>query len=167
MVPLAILGAIAPSIIRAAGKLIGGKADDAAAIVAESMERGDDPQSAVDAMPAELRVELAKVANEAQSLTNERAARELAHVETLSGQVQATAQAEQQFGDPISKRVRPETARESFRYTMLYLFAFEALEAAGYGSGAVWELALLGMSPCLAYFGVRTFDKWKGKVGVS
>ena len=170
MVAPAILFALktlGPMAIRAAGSMLGGKANRAAEVVAEVVESGGDLEGTLQRLPPDMQLELARVANEATKLENERQARELAHVETLSGQVQATAQAEQQHGSDISKRVRPETARESFRYTMLYLVAFEALEASGHGSGATWELALLGMSPCLAYFGVRTFDKWKGRVGTT
>ncbi len=162
---LSALKALAPAAIRAAGNLLGGKANDAAEVVADVIDSEGDLEGAMRSMPPELQAELARIANEAQKLSNERAARELQHVEALSGQVQATAQAEQQYGSDVSKRVRPETARESFRWTMFYVVTFEALEAAGYGAGATWELALLGMSPCLAYFGVRTFDKWKGRIG--
>lgn len=170
MIPLAIIAALsklAPGVIRAAGSLIGGQGGKAAEVIADTLDGGGDLASVAESLPAEQQVELARLANEAQALQNQAHARELEHEETLQGAVQKTAQAEQEFGSSISKRVRPETARDSFRYGMLYVVLFEMLQAFETGTGAEWQLALLIFSPCLAYFGVRTFDKWKGQIGTT
>ena len=167
------LKALAPTAIRAAGKFLGGSGDKAAEVVADVIESGGDLEGAINSMPPDLRIELARVANEAQKLENERQARELEHDEKISGQIQATAQAEQQFGSEISKRVRPETARESFRLMATYSGLLLLLQAGEVGTSNKWvwfnewTLLFAGLlaAPCMAYFGVRTFDKVWGKPG--
>jgi len=167
MVPIALLATIAPSIIRAAGKLIGGKADEAATIVADTIEDGGTLEGAQYAMPAELRVKLAEVANEAQKLANEREARGMQHDETMYTQNQETAREEQRSGTEFVKETRPKLARDSFAAGTVYVLLFEALELFGHGLGADPMLASILYGPCFTYLGMRTVDKWKGKPGTT
>jgi hypothetical protein len=61
---------------------------------------------------------------------------------------------------PDVSGMRPRTAERAFYLTFLYVVGFEAGEAFGYGLGASFELAGLFISPTLAYFGFRTFDRF-------
>ena len=168
MIPAAlipVLGQLAPSVIRAAGKLLGGKADDAAEVVASVVESGGDLTGAVEKLPPEQQVELAKIANEAQALENARQAREMEHTEKLHSEIQQTARAEQQFGNDYVKETRPKLARNSFAAGVSYVFLFEIIQAFGHGAGADPALTALAFGPCFGYLGMRTLDKWKGQAG--
>ena len=168
--PLVAIGALAklaPGVIRAAGELLGGKARDAAGVVADVLDGGGDLSGAVESMPAEIRVELGRLANEATALDNERRARELQHEETLHTETQKTARSEQEHGTAYVKETRPRIARQSFYAGSFYVIALALLQSAGHGGGPDAIIAATLFSPCLGYLGVRTVDKWKGKTGTT
>lgn len=79
-------------------------------------------------------------------------------------QQQETIRSGDNAQDEYVRHTRPMMARQSWYATMAYIIAFEA--AKGFGviqTGAVWELAMLLLSPAAAYLGFRSFDKRKGK----
>jgi hypothetical protein len=171
--PLLALGALAklaPGVIRAAGEFLGGNAKTAAHVIADAVDGGEDIEAAAAAMPPEVQVELARVANEAQALQNEREARVLQHDETLHSETQQTARSEQAHGTKFVKETRPKIARNSFNYGTLFAFVLLLVEMLTPNSGAnEFTLFILGLiyGPCFQYIGVRTIDKWKGKPGTT
>lgn len=62
--------------------------------------------------------------------------------------------------DPYVRETRPKIARQSWYGGIAYVFVMELLKAFGHGSGADEWILLAIMSPCLAYLGFRTGDKF-------
>lgn len=161
------LKALAPAAIRAAGNFLGGKASAAAEVVADVMDDGGDLEGAIQSMPPELQIELARVSMEGQKLQNDREARGLEHLEKQHSETQTTARAEQEHGNAFVKETRPKLARDSFAAGTVYVMVFEMLRLFGHGEGADPVLAGILYGPCFQYLGMRTIDKWKGKPGTT
>lgn len=162
LIPL--IASLAPSFIRAAGSLVG--AEETANKVANVVEASGGGEEAVkrliDGMPPEARVELEKLANEAQRIQNERRARELQHDETQWAETQTTARAEIASANPYVQTTRPRMARQSLYAGVSYGIGMELLEAFGKGEGA--DPFILGtlLTIAFTYIGARSFDKRTG-----
>ena len=51
-------------------------------------------------------------------------------------------------------------ARQSWQMTAIYVFTMSLLQAFGRGAGADFEMAMMLLTPALAYLGLRTLDGW-------
>jgi fibronectin type 3 domain-containing protein len=95
--------------------------------------------------------------------------REMLRLELEDAQAEhATTQKTIQSGDNATdeyvRRTRPKMARQSWYATMAYIVVAELLQAFEQGSGAEMALAAVLIAPASAYMGMRTVDKWRGKV---
>lgn len=78
-------------------------------------------------------------------------------------QQQETIRSGDNAPDEYVRRTRPAMARQSWYVGAAYIVIMEVAKAAKvFQTGAVVELALLILSPAMAYLGFRTLDKWKG-----
>lgn len=170
-----------PTILRMVGNLFGGKTQEVANTVAEvadkvqglpDSERQKQMQAAIENLPPEARVELAKIANEAQKISAEREAHQL-DAETARNQAaQETIRAEVNSGDEYVRRARPKIAIRSFNLTAAYILVFEAMRVIGKFAGVEVpgaDVTIAGalISPCVWWVTMRTGDKiavaWGGK----
>ena len=71
---------------------------------------------------------------------------------------QATIQNGDNAQDQYVRETRPLIARLSEYSSVLYIFGFEGLKAAGIGDGASIDILLYLYFPALAYMGLRTID---------
>jgi hypothetical protein len=62
--------------------------------------------------------------------------------------------------DEYVRHTRPKIARQSWYFGSAFVFAFELAGVFKYGEGAPAEIALILLSPALAYSGFRTIDKF-------
>lgn len=78
-------------------------------------------------------------------------------------QTQLTVRSGDNAQDIYVRQTRPRMARQSWYATAGYLIGAEIAKAAGYGGGAVIEIAMVLSTPAWAYIGLRTWDKKWGK----
>ena len=137
------------------------------ALVSSATGQGD-PKKALEALqtdPATV-LKLRELAIQEESSIR-------AHVQTMEEmrlkdlqaeheQQQLTIRGGDSATDEYVRRTRPLMARQSWYATMGYVMGFEVAKAAGYGTGANWDLAMILIAPAAAYLGFRTWDKIKG-----
>ncbi len=165
---------VGPSILRGIGSLFGGKTQEVADTVANVADAvtGQSPevqrqrmQEALDAMPPEARVELAKIANEAESIKADMESRRLQHEEHRLEQVQETARTEAKSEDEYVRRTRPWMARWSFTASFVYVAAGEVARALGADTGADPYILGVLLSPAVTYITGRTVDAFSPHKG--
>lgn len=170
---LQALLAAGPSLIRGAGKLLGGRTDAVADTVAEMVEGAQaaiDPQTAlaqeVRQLPLDQQVELQALAVEVQRIEAEREHARLSWDQANYAETQQSYRAELASVDAEVRRTRPQIARRSFFAGTAYVLLMELarlLPGAGADVGADLMLAGVIYSPCFEYLGMRTLDKIFGK----
>jgi hypothetical protein len=155
--------AAGPTVLRLIGKATGGKTEFAAEKIAELIDGkpGKPTEASMQAMVKSL--DPLAIQELSVSLAQIEADKQKAALDHDLGMHQAQQDTIQSVD---IKGVRPEIANRHSWFTAIYLFAFEAGAAFGYGTGANWEVATLLAAPTLAWFGFRTWDKFS-KQGAS
>lgn len=170
MGPLALLTA-GPALLRAVGRMFGGKTEEVAVKVANVVDavRGkpdaeEQVQKAISALPPEEQVELQRIQLESEKIRADVRKSEIDADTKQQAEAQATIRAELQYGNDYVKETRPRIARMSGVATALYVLVAEAAnrisQAWGGPSvdGASVEVALMLFSPCGTYMTMRTID---------
>lgn len=173
LIPLATLAiSQGPSLIRGIASMFGdGQAAQTATAVADAVESigklglTKDQQSAalagqLSAMPPTSQLDFAKLQVELEKEATRRQELELADKQANQEETQATIRQGDQNQDEYVRRTRPLMARQSWQATAIYVFTMSLLQAFGHGSGADFEMAMMMLTPSLAYLGLRTLDGW-------
>lgn len=164
-----------PGLLRSVGSLLGGKAKDTADTIATLTEqvgnatgitasqRADTLSQAIQQLPAEQQVELARIhlqaETEAMRLEIERELAQLHDRAAEHEQTQRTIRHGDQAIDELVRETRPLLARRSFWLTATYCLGAEAARLGGIADGgADIAVAALLAAPCWAYLGLRTLD---------
>lgn len=170
----AILSA-GPSLVRAAGKLFGGRTESIADSIADTVDavRGQPNaeqqlEERLSLLTGEDLVALQQLTVEVERIRADTLKAELQHEASLNAQLHQTRRAEIASDDSFVRRTRPQMARDSMKAGVAYVLLFEAGHAVGLSLGANIPradiyLAGLLFTPLLEYIGVRTIDKVKGK----
>ncbi|EJG1589889.1 hypothetical protein CIF47_RS07285 [Vibrio parahaemolyticus] len=159
---------VGPAAIRGISSLFGGSetADKVADMVEQvdgalGMTKEQKEMSLINEMqklPPESLVELERVKAEMQKEVTRRQEISLQDKQKEHEQTQLTIRNGDNATDERVRRTRPDIARSSFWMMCLYVFAFEALSAKGFGDGADIYVALTIGAFAYAYFGLRTVD---------
>ncbi|EKL9968215.1 hypothetical protein PTB55_005238 [Vibrio parahaemolyticus] len=159
---------VGPAAIRGISSLFGGSetADKVADMVEQvdgalGMTKEQKEMSLINEMqklPPESLVELERVKSEMQKEVTRRQELSLQDRQKEHEQTQLTIRNGDNATDERVRRTRPDIARSSFWMMCLYVFAFEALSAKGFGDGADIYVALTIGAFAYAYFGLRTVD---------
>lgn len=159
---------VGPAAIRGISSLFGGSetADKVADMVEQvdgalGMTKEQKEMSLINEMqklPPESLVELERVKAEMQKEVTRRQELSLQDKQKEHEQTQLTIRNGDNATDERVRRTRPDIARSSFWMMCLYVFAFEALSAKGFGDGADIYVALTIGAFAYAYFGLRTVD---------
>ncbi|EJG1803515.1 hypothetical protein BS057_RS10045 [Vibrio parahaemolyticus] len=159
---------VGPAAIRGISSLFGGSetADKVADMVEQvdgalGMSKEQKEMSLINEMqklPPESLVELERIKSEMQKEVTRRQELSLQDRQKEHEQTQLTIRNGDNATDEMVRRTRPEIARSSFWMMCLYVFAFEALSAKGFGDGADIYVALTIGAFAYAYFGLRTVD---------
>ncbi|EQB9058576.1 hypothetical protein ACYVO5_000157 [Vibrio parahaemolyticus] len=159
---------VGPTAIRGISSLFGGSetADKVADMVEQvdgalGMTKEQKEMSLINEMqklPPESLVELERVKAEMQKEVTRRQEISLQDKQKEHEQTQLTIRNGDNATDERVRRTRPDIARSSFWMMCLYVFAFEALSAKGFGDGADIYVALTIGAFAYAYFGLRTVD---------
>ncbi|EOV9225731.1 hypothetical protein ACN5ZZ_001754 [Vibrio parahaemolyticus] len=159
---------VGPTAIRGISSLFGGS--ETANKVADMVEQVDGAlgmtkeqkeMSLINEMqklPPESLVELESIKAEMQKEVTRRQELSLQDKQKEHEQTQLTIRNGDNATDERVRRTRPDIARSSFWMMCLYVFAFEALSAKGFGDGADIYVALTIGAFAYAYFGLRTVD---------
>ncbi|MBE4070186.1 hypothetical protein HJ122_18635 [Vibrio parahaemolyticus] len=159
---------VGPAAIRGISSLFGGS--ETAEKVADMVEQVDGAlgmtkeqkeMSLINEMqklPPESLVELESIKAEMQKEVTRRQELSLQDKQKEHEQTQLTIRNGDNATDERVRRTRPDIARSSFWMMCLYVFAFEALSAKGFGDGADIYVALTIGAFAYAYFGLRTVD---------
>ncbi len=159
---------VGPTAIRGISSLFGGS--ETANKVADMVEQVDGAlgmtkeqkeMSLINEMqklPPESLVELERIKSEMQKEVTRRQELSLQDKQKEHEQTQLTIRNGDNATDERVRRTRPDIARSSFWMMCLYVFAFEALSAKGFGDGADIYVALTIGAFAYAYFGLRTVD---------
>ncbi|EHA6962413.1 hypothetical protein ACEV8G_05105 [Vibrio parahaemolyticus] len=159
---------VGPAAIRGISSLFGGSetADKVADMVEQvdgalGMTKEQKEMSLINEMqklPPESLVELESIKAEMQKEVTRRQELSLQDKQKEHEQTQLTIRNGDNATDERVRRTRPDIARSSFWMMCLYVFAFEALSAKGFGDGADIYVALTIGAFAYAYFGLRTVD---------
>ncbi|HHE0554642.1 TPA: hypothetical protein ACN361_001301 [Vibrio parahaemolyticus] len=159
---------VGPTAIRGISSLFGGSetADKVADMVEQvdgalGMTKEQKEMSLINEMqklPPESLVELERIKSEMQKEVTRRQELSLQDKQKEHEQTQLTIRNGDNATDERVRRTRPDIARSSFWMMCLYVFAFEALSAKGFGDGADIYVALTIGAFAYAYFGLRTVD---------
>ncbi len=159
---------VGPAAIRGISSLFGGSetADKVADMVEQAdgalgMTKEQKEMSLINEMqklPPESLVELERIKSEMQKEVTRRQELSLQDKQKEHEQTQLTIRNGDNATDERVRRTRPDIARSSFWMMCLYVFAFEALSAKGFGDGADIYVALTIGAFAYAYFGLRTVD---------
>ncbi|MDT8844779.1 hypothetical protein [Vibrio parahaemolyticus] len=159
---------VGPAAIRGISSLFGGSetADKVADMVEQvdgalGMTKEQKEMSLINEMqklPPESLVELERIKAEMQKEVTRRQELSLQDKQKEHEQTQLTIRNGDNATDERVRRTRPDIARSSFWMMCLYVFAFEALSAKGFGDGADIYVALTIGAFAYAYFGLRTVD---------
>ncbi|EOX4942102.1 hypothetical protein ACFLJY_000739 [Vibrio alginolyticus] len=159
---------VGPAAIRGISSLFGGSetADKVAEMVEQvdgalGMTKEQKEMSLINEMqklPPESLVELESIKAEMQKEVTRRQEISLQDKQKEHEQTQLTIRNGDNATDERVRRTRPDIARSSFWMMCLYVFAFEALSAKGFGDGADIYVALTIGAFAYAYFGLRTVD---------
>lgn len=158
-----------PTLIRGIASLFGGS--DTASKVADIVEtvgkaglpadaQADLVASQLATLPAEAQVELAKLKVELEKEATRRQELELADGQASHHETQETIRAGDAAPDEYVRQTRPLMARQSWAMTAIYVMTFSLLHAWGKGDGPDGNMAIMLMTPALAYLGLRTLDGW-------
>ncbi|MFN1515300.1 hypothetical protein [Vibrio owensii] len=158
---------LGPAAIRGVSGLFGGS--DTAEKVAQAVEVADSLigskdqkelsiSHALQQLPPESLVELEALKIELEKQETRRQEIALNDKQAEHEQTQLTIRNGDNATDEKVRQTRPDIARSSFWMMVLYVFAFEAFKAKGFGVGADIYMALTIGAPALAYFGLRTMD---------
>lgn len=155
-----------PDVIRVFGGDKQANAAEKMVEIAKTITGQTNSETAVDKIIADPALQL----QYQQTLSSERLRfREMEYADRQHAheQQQATIRAGDTSQDEYVRHTRPMMARQSCYSAVFYMIGFEAARAAGYGTGASWELAMVLLSPAAAYLGFRTGDKfadaWKAR----
>lgn len=150
---------IVPDVMRAFGSDKSADAAEAMVDIAKRVTGEPDSDAAVNKIIADPALQL----QYQQMLSSERLKfkeMEYADRQHAHQQQQETIRGGDTSQDAYVRETRPKIARQSWYGTLLYIFVFEASKLNGYGTGASWEIAMMLLSPCAAYYGFRTGDKF-------
>lgn len=173
MAPLvSLLLSAGPSILRAVGARLGGKAAKAAESVASVVEavqgRQDAPQKlseALEKLPPQERAELVKLEVELARIEAEREKARLDAGTARWAQTQETARVEVRSEDRYVRRARPRIALWSAAAGILYALTGPVSQM--FGKPVQVDGAILGvlLSPVWTYMGARTVDAFSPHKG--
>ena len=159
-----------PSLIRGIASLVGGSetADKVANIVQTVSDLGlgkSDSQAMIEsrlqqAFTPEQFVELQRLKADLEREETRRQELQLQDRQSEQAETQTTIRQGDQNQDEYVRRTRPLMARQSWQATAIYVFTMSLLQAFGRGSGADFEMAMMLLTPALAYLGLRTLDGW-------
>ena len=167
-----------PTVIRAVGRLFGGKTADVADTVAGVVDSVSALPPALAKqkiaqhlaqMPPEQLIELKSIEAKLAEIEKEREAARLAAETAQHAETQSTARVEAQSDDAYVRRTRPKLARHSayfaFGYAMTAGVGFQIANVV-YGTSLpgvdTWIVGTL-FAPCLTYMGVRSVDAFSNK----
>ena len=161
MIPIALkLAAFVPDIVR-----FFSKSDTAAAVadkvvgIAKTITGHDDADAALRAIETDPKLALQFKTTVLASQTELEKAH-LADTQAAHREQQETIRTGDQAEDEYVRHTRPKMARQSWYGMAAYVAVAEIAKAAGFGTGASFEIAALIGSPALAYIGFRSmFDK--------
>ncbi len=159
---------VGPAAIRGISSMFGGSvtADKVAEMVEQvdsviGMSKDNKAMSLaqkLQTLPPESLVELERIKVEMEKEVTRRQQLSLEDKQQEHEQTQLTIRNGDNATDERVRRTRPDIARSSFWMMCLYVFAFEALSAKGFGDGADIYVALTIGAFAYAYFGLRTVD---------